>query len=161
MGEDPPSALISKRDVWGLSKYSHGSNTQTRIHQIMWIGSSTSEGWRRHGIPTCPRTSSQVGSPACMNQWWYEKMILVQSGYFPPGSPIPLGISGTPYAVPCQWWNFLLVLLRGRIYQRIEGSRSLVRTMEQLGAWWCGWQRNCLEQGRLWWWTVAFVCWTG
>ena len=50
-----------------------------------------------------------------------------------PGSPIPLGMSGTPYAVPYQWWYSLLNLRKGSINQRRDGNRSSRRDMEQLG----------------------------
>ena len=158
LGEDSPSALISTWAIWALIKYSHSSNTYMSSHHIMWIGYSTSGSWWRHGIPTQPPTSSYIGSPTWKNLWWYGKIMLVQAGWFSPGSPISLGTRGTPYDVLMQWWCFLLSLWRGRIDQWREVIRSSMQTMEKLGFWWCGWKKQCLEQGGLWLQTVVFVC---
>ena len=136
-GEDPPSTSMSTWAVWGLIK-------RIRSHHIVWIGSSMSGSWWSHGMTTCPKYSSQVGSNDWINQWLYGKISLVQDGQFSPGIPIPLGKSGTPYAVTYQW-------CRLKIDQRREGGQSFRGYMDQLVGWWCVLQRHCLSQGMMWW----------
>ena len=110
----------------------------------MWIGSSMSGIRWRHGMPKCSPNSFQVGSPAWMNQWWHGKIILVQAGYFYPGSPISLGMSITPYAVTCQWWYFCQSC-GGGIFTKIE-RESVVQ-----GGLWRNWGDDDADEKSTFW----------